>query len=200
MAARDHPRVCGKNLGEFPDTSDTQGSPPRVREEQVYRRKSPAASRITPACAGRTDVSIFIRICNGDHPRVCGKNCYITNKWLSVTGSPPRVREEPFSAADKPRIAGITPACAGRTLLKTSAAPQPRDHPRVCGKNSNHSLWAFTFSGSPPRVREEPFRLSPFAIFSRITPACAGRTPSLCISYCRLRDHPRVCGKNLLRP
>ena len=50
----DHPRVCGKDVGDrCRDARDT-GSPPRVREGHTYVHAKRGWWRITPACAGRT--------------------------------------------------------------------------------------------------------------------------------------------------
>ena len=107
---------------------------------------------------------------------MCGKNLRLMPTLISTTGSPPRVREEQKIKRKTSGPRRITPACAGRTLLKTSAAPQPRDHPRVCGKNHLSSLLQRNFKGSPPRVREELDIQSHVCYNDRITPACAGRT------------------------
>ena len=50
--------------------------------------------------------------------------------------------------------------------------------------------------GSPPRVREKPLDLFCNSSSERITPACAGKTPTLELVSFAFRDHPRVCGKN----
>ena len=94
MAAKDHPRVCGKNILSRWSLYVTTGSPPRVREELNAVPSAVGLGGITPACAGRTvGHSGFYRT-SQDHPRVCGKNypdaCFICHFW----GSPPRVREE----------------------------------------------------------------------------------------------------------
>ena len=48
--------------------------------------------RITPACAGKTIVSLTFVSAQQDHPRVCGENMcgYIADH--ARKGSPPRVR------------------------------------------------------------------------------------------------------------
>ena len=74
-------------------------------------------SRITPACAGRTNFFVDKFKPMGDHPRVCGKNIIIDNVIKFEIGSPPRVREEHISTVRLSIFWGITPACAGRTLL-----------------------------------------------------------------------------------
>ena len=55
-----------------------------------------------------------------------------------------------------------------------------------------------TNEGSPPRVRGKPDELIKSADKGRITPACAGKTRVHLRGYGFYRDHPRVCGENLL--
>ena len=51
---------------------------------------------------------------------------------------------------------GITPACAGKTVIDFVSDSQSKDHPRVCGKNLSNFASFFDVVGSPPRVREKP--------------------------------------------
>ena len=50
-------------------------------------------------------------------------------------GSPPRVRGKLIGASDCPYFRRITPACAGKTTIITTAGKDLKDHPRVCGEN-----------------------------------------------------------------
>ena len=54
-------------------------------------------------------------------------------------------------------------------------------------------------SGSPPRVREKPDAWVCDRPKSGITPACAGKTNQQLGGATVFGDHPRVCGKNLLK-
>ena len=49
----DHPRVCGEKLSGFRAPPLLIGSPPRVRGKVSPSPSSTAATRITPACAGK---------------------------------------------------------------------------------------------------------------------------------------------------
>ena len=72
--------------------------------------------RITPACAGITEVIHNYAIICEDHPRVCGNYFYtgtVDNLWI---GSPPRVRELHITGNSRKLSTRITPACAGITL------------------------------------------------------------------------------------
>ena len=106
------------------------------------------------------------------------------------------MREELSCRPVRPGDIRITPACAGRTSPCSPSLSHHRDHPRVCGKNAYLAIFALSYKGSPPRVREElrPQRVQ--GQLGRITPACAGRTAAANSDLPLTRDHPRVCGKN----
>ena len=70
------------------------------------------------------------------------------------------------------------------------------DHPRVCGKNVTEEVGEIRDVGSPPRVREKRCIQCTLDTSLRITPACAGKTPTLKVRSSTNWDHPRVCGKN----
>ena len=90
---------------------------------------------------------------------------------------------------------GITPAYAGKSYCPGSARDEIRDHPRLCGEKLNSGNKCKFQSGSPPPMRgkacpacRQPARL-------RITPAYAGKRCHGASSWCRERDHPRLCGE-----
>ena len=90
----------------------------------------------------------------------------------------------------------ITPACAGKTYGIDSVFQKSWDHPRVCGKDNSRRKERTSWQGSPPRVRERQLLVCFLFGYTRITPACAGKTCQqkkyILISW----DHPRVCGKD----
>ena len=69
---------------------------------------------------------------------------------------------------------------------------------RVCGEKAELIEHICDYWGSPPRMRgKEALVLHGDALLG-ITPAYAGKSPSLLRSLYGLRDHPRICGeKNL---
>ena len=168
--------MCGENNVRKTERHLLSGSPPRVRGKLSANTYDAKASRITPACAGKTTAVFFFSIASQDHPRVCGENSRMTDRELSRTGSPPRVRGKLVYSGQLETYVRITPACAGKTI-QTSRNLFPRqDHPRVCGENSFVSRMQTKSRGSPPRVRgKHIFTISIFS-FERITPACAGKT------------------------
>ena len=113
-----------------------------------------------------------------DHPRVCGANVLIG-----------------FVAHSSVRI---IPACAGRTRNAPNRITPTSDHPRVCGANTNRmSPWSRRV-GSSPRVRGELIDCVVRASPGRIIPACAGRTRKSNTLTASSKDHPRVCGANVI--
>ena len=188
--------MCGKNSTLSVLLKKVLGSPPRVREKLSPTLAHSIKSRITPACAGKTEILTIHSTFKRDHPRVCGKNSGVGLSGCCVSGSPPRVREKLKQRTDTIEPIGITPACAGKTLVLVRSLPKYRDHPRVCGKNQWESYTAKTERGSPPRVREKPNAFLNSSCDTGITPACAGKTLSQLQGGMMEQDHPRVCGKN----
>ena len=112
---KDHPRVCGEKGVAVLTPLLYRGSPPRVRGKGCVYKLTVLATRITPACAGKSD-----RIAGGfylleDHPRVCGEKLYPFRFFLTHPGSPPRVRGKVLAYLSGDYIPGITPACAGKS-------------------------------------------------------------------------------------
>ena len=70
-----------------------------------------------------------------------------------------------------------------------------RDHPRVCGEKSPDSSCSISRTGSPPRMRGKARMILIHVNGERITPAYAGKSYEAFFSFCRRRDHPRVCGE-----
>ena len=172
----DHPRVCGNHFVE-PDTAVAAGgSPPRVREPQRAYYSPIDGGRITPACAGTTWHERYRHGACRDHPRVCGNHCHVMVPLRIFGGSPPRVREPLVGFSLALCFCGITPACAGTTIINVFEKQRNRDHPRVCGNHPTKLNPNTLCAGSPPRVREPHSMIRGFVNVNRITPACAGTT------------------------
>ena len=63
------------------------------------------------------------------------------------------MRGKPAAAAVTTAAARITPADAGKTLVRTQTYRCYRDHPRGCGENSAWGYIEYAHPGSPPRMR-----------------------------------------------
>ena len=176
---QDHPRVCGEKAAFSKISRSVTGSPPRVRGEAIKKSSVCVMTRITPACAGRSDKPLPAADKDGDHPRVCGEKLECRLNCVPAIGSPPRVRGEEADPFPVHRDGGITPACAGRSGCGSAARGSGRDHPRVCGEKPLFSIRTAALKGSPPRVRGEARFRSSRSGRSRITPACAGRSCQL---------------------
>ena len=114
-----------------------------------------AASRITPAYAGKSDSAALSPASLRDHPRVCGEKGGTQNQRLYDMGSPPRMRGKVLSWITATWTHRITPAYAGKSQEAWADYRYKPDHPRVCGEKHG---WFF-------RVHLE----------NRITPAYAGK-------------------------
>ena len=113
-------------------------------------------------------------------------------------GSPPRVRGKvEVQVADK-LVAGITPACAGKSGKTDWTTMCRRDHPRVCGEKVIIITVMLYEPGSPPRVRGKVLSACERRDGVRITPACAGKSPCACQYAASQWDHPRVCGEKCI--
>ena len=193
---RAHPRVCGENHCTMFNALRRMGSPPRVRGKRCAGRRFSNASRLTPACAGKTSRTSHSRPGRAAHPRVCGENSAPASAMLTAEGSPPRVRGKQAGQVRHERGRGLTPACAGKTPRTPNGWKRKRAHPRVCGENG----WAFDTgfepAGSPPRVRGKRGGPHLFSCPRGLTPACAGKTTSSTPITSSPAAHPRVCGEN----
>ena len=89
----------------------------------------------------------------------------------------------------------ITPAYAGKSRDRPSLKWRSWDHPRLCGEKivvSNNGYFAM---GSPPPMRGKVVWQFFQCVFNRITPAYAGKSLKLQLTFGIVRDHPRLCGE-----
>ncbi len=193
----DHPRLRGENIRRHLHTTQDSGSPPLARGK-LHKKwlRGDCDGGITPACAGKTQASVFHALTHQDHPRLRGENrhkiCYVVH----VLGSPPLARGKPEynDIADKNKR--ITPACAGKTPSHLRLIHLYWDHPRLRGENTSFSPPADTLPGSPPLARGKLQFMFDMLIQFRITPACAGKTPCFMSPIVVFPDHPRLRGEN----
>ena len=196
----DHPRVCGEQLACFCFCLTYKGSPPRVRGTVLVPPVLFYGLRITPACAGNRYIAMSSASAIRDHPRVCGEQSISPYSKLSLSGSPPRVRGTGGVGVQQHAKGGITPACAGNSIVPIGCVYAKGDHPRVCGEQDQEREDITIPDGSPPRVRGTVARSWRYYKNFRITPACAGNRHGFCNAGFRRRDHPRVCGEQCQRP
>ena len=170
-------------------------SPPRMRGKVPVCCPEHRKVRITPAYAGKRTCTATRRCGNGDHPRVCGEKFTVRFTRMVLPGSPPRMRGKDPVAHSCKGCVGITPACAGKSVIRISDGCLRRDHPRVCGEKISIMMWIACLTGSPPRMRGKAFWQSGEHQLRGITPAYAGKSVIRISDGCLRRDHPRVCGE-----
>ena len=155
---------------------------------------------ITPACAGKSLSVPTHGSRPGDHPRVCGEKGFIGLEVGLYPGSPPRVRGKEQENNQQYTFKGITPACAGKSHMRSSGIGWHRDHPRVCGEKRRTEPFLVSMEGSPPRMRGKVKACRLLTLAVRITPACAGKSKSLPSPHTSSKDHPRMCGEKKPAP
>ena len=134
LKGKDHPRVCGEKSMHREPHKMKRGSPPRVRGKENKTNIDRTLAGITPACAGKRTTNRSGALKHWDHPRVCGEKKETMKNSPDYMGSPPRVRGKDRQPKTTKRPSGITPACAGKRLLRNCSPLQFGDHPRVCGE------------------------------------------------------------------
>ena len=132
--SRDHPRMCGEKLIVAVPLQITAGSPPHVRGKAQLPAAPCPASRITPACAGKSFGEKVLQSGVEDHPRMCGEKRSAFGMQIIWIGSPPHVRGKVRNEGLRNTKTGITPACAGKSLRGGQSVSVCRDHPRMCGE------------------------------------------------------------------
>ena len=189
--------MCGEKRQMKRNRLNRRGSPPRVRGKDMSETNGILGGRITPACAGKSQIILLLLFLCRDHPRVCGEKLFAEWTYFTCVGSPPRVRGKATCRMVALCLRRITPACAGKRYKKGIALTGDEDHPRVCGEKCFRKLTASSPVGSPPRVRGKVRGMRTKQGMSRITPACAGKRPPAAPKPMQSEDHPRVCGEKI---
>ena len=111
-------------------------------------------------------------------------------------GSPPHARGRRVRYIFIILPTRITPACAGKTLMKLASRLKIPDHPRMRGEDLLLGLSCRAALGSPPHARGRQREMSPSYASRRITPACAGKTLRRWEESVFKEDHPRMRGED----
>ena len=110
-------------------------------------------------------------------------------------GSPPRARGKADPDQDGEDEPGITPACAGKSGTPSLYNVVSGDHPRVRGEKIRPDDRGCGIPGSPPSARGKAASHLGLIKPAGITPACAGKSPTISAKLRPSRDHPRVRGE-----
>ena len=135
LAGWDHPRTCGENFPQGRFQVRHLGSPPHLRGKPFKKEIYDAATRITPAPAGKTNNMTHCFYLFEDHPRTCGENKRGDVSQCSFGGSPPHLRGKLQGRIFLFLQIRITPAPAGKTRNLHFSPGFHQDHPRTCGEN-----------------------------------------------------------------
>ena len=110
-------------------------------------------------------------------------------------GSPPHGRGKVRTRPSKAPPAGITPAWAGKSSVRSFIGRSRGDHPRMGGEKIVYDLPIKQEEGSPPHGRGKAVVNVVTGAFPGITPAWAGKSKSSYFSCFPLKDHPRMGGE-----
>ena len=135
-----------------------------------------------------------------DHPRMRGEDLTYLSSGSAVRGSPPHARGRQDEKEQGPRVCGITPACAGKTVMASFHKRPRADHPRMRGEDCWQWYQKFPSDGSPPHARGRRGCAFLGDLLPRITPACAGKTMASSTEVPALTDHPRMRGEDFRIP
>ena len=155
-APSDQPRVRGEHRRRPCGFDPLGGSAPRARGTRIAPFDLGRISRISPACAGNTEVDLGSCCMVPDQPRVRGEHA-IARRWPTwASGSAPRARGTRYARQFKGVMIRISPACAGNTSLARASPASHSDQPRVRGEHIRRPGGARTGGGSAPRARGTP--------------------------------------------
>ena len=111
--------------------------------------------RITPAYAGKRVKKSVTQSAGQDHPRLCGEKAFgnsllhrcigspppmrgkaiVSNgRSIDAPGSPPPMRGKVRKPLEHLTLSRITPAYAGKSIVRDKGQLFDRDHPRLCGE------------------------------------------------------------------
>ena len=172
---RDHPRTCGEKLNALLLAGSLRGSPPHMRGKAVQRSEPESTAGITPAHAGKSAGNNCLLPVQGDHPRTCGEKSDTYSQDVPEPGSPPHMRGKGGVCLAGLHYLRITPAHAGKRLVRYAGRYCDRDHPRTCGEKLNALLLAGSLRGSPPHMRGKGVFECADCCAVGITPAHAGK-------------------------
>ena len=133
-------------------------------------------ARITPACAGKRLICHRCCFSIQDHPRLRGEKDRGHPRHHAGVGSPPLARGKEIRRSGLAVIAGITPACAGKSYVCGFSYMVCWDHPRLRGEKEHDIVLKDYSQGSPPLARGKESSNATKNILCRITPACAGKS------------------------
>ena len=150
---------------------------------------------ITPAHAGKSNITSYCVIQPRDHPRPRGEKTRCVTRHPDGKGSPPPTRGKGCCHGCYTLSFRITPAHAGKSVSRLQRQALLRDHPRPRGEKTHIALLSLCVRGSPPPTRGKA-SMNLLGLWGwGITPAHAGKSPTAQFVHLPRRDHPRPRGE-----
>ena len=119
--------------------------------------------------------------------------------WRSHTGSSPLTRGKLPVGGCRGVQGGLIPAHAGKTARTGHRTPTPGAHPRSRGENLTRVKAGDRVAGSSPLTRGKRYAKKQDGTITRLIPAHAGKTPTICPTTPETWAHPRSRGENSRR-
>ena len=174
--------------------------PPRARGRASGGRGCWRGSGNTPACAGKSHASATHSTDPQKYPRVRGEEPPWERDGAAGLEIPPRARGRALPGVSRSRIAGNTPACAGKSTPPAKTGQHPRKYPRVRGEEEIPKGGTLSYMEIPPRARGRAGSDQGHQARRGNTPACAGKSALILDRMPTPRKYPRVRGEEQPAP
>ena len=169
-----HPRAGGENHLAVRLASEMGGSSPRGRGKRQRSRRATRPGRLIPARAGKTRPCSSSTRARRAHPRAGGENLTSAQPSNNRAGSSPRGRGKPSIRRPRASRSRLIPARAGKTVPRRRCPCDTKAHPRAGGENLVVPLVRHSLSGSSPRGRGKPVRVTGKSLLQRAHPRAGG--------------------------
>ena len=176
-----HPRSRGKNYERRRSVRGRSGSSPLTREKLDPQSDQRDAHGLIPAHAGKTSSQSVGVLASPDHPRSRGENTSRMTPVRAFAGSSPLTRGKHVDCEQIPRLQGLIPAHAGKTVLLVGGHSPAGAHPRSRGENRSGGRRRRPRWGSSPLTRGKHVEEHRDDIGVGLIPAHAGKTPNLAL-------------------
>ena len=175
----EHPRSRGEDKPTATVKGSKPGTPPLARGRLPVTPGGEDLNGNIPARAGKTYPPRLSGSQRREHPRSRGEDRVSSQRWRSLSGTPPLARGRLAPTHPPPRIVGNTPARAGKTPVEDTLARDCREHPRSRGEDFIYTANQPLHVGTPPLARGRPDLVLWYLTQPGNTPARAGKTFAL---------------------
>ena len=190
-----YPRVRGEE-GLKPSTLKRGVEiPPRARGRVEPATSFTTSLGNTPACAGKSELSVPQQTAPRKYPRVRGEEKVDTFQLVHVREIPPRARGRAHVGCCGLYLRGNTPACAGKSDHLIHKSTLKRKYPRVRGEETFPSWPLNARVEIPPRARGRAAGARQWCLRAGNTPACAGKSFLAALTPISRWKYPRVRGE-----